>query len=98
MELYKYVRNVDIWNVEISIKLLTYPVVRETRYCYVINFPCNKNGLKYILKENSNKKFARESKELALKDFIYKTKKCIRYQKANLKRSNDFLELANKLK
>lgn len=98
MELYKYVREIDCWNAEQKVKLLTFQVIRETRFCYVISFSPNKSGLKYILKQNSKKKFARESKEAALNDFIYKTKKCIRYQKNSLKVSNTYLDIANKLK
>lgn len=102
MKLYRYERTriySDALFNNLDVELFEFEVLKETPKGYwVID---NKIQFKktFVLKsENARKRFAYETKEKALNNFIKRTEKCIKIYEDKLKISKIFLTKANKIK
>lgn len=99
MNLYKYTfESVYDWTNSFShveLKLLRYPVLRETNYGYWILYYGNKNKKKWVPKNGKNL-FAFSDKNKALENFYYRKKRQIRLISFNLNRIMEAAELAKK--
>jgi hypothetical protein len=77
--------------------LKEFEVTKETPKGFWVNDDYGKK--KFVLSsENSRKRFAYETKEQALANFIARTEKSIKFTKLRLKDSLGFLEAAKKIK
>ena len=81
---------------EYELLLKEYEVIRETEKCYVINDGYDIKD-KLVLKE-AKKRFAYPEKEMALKNYIERTKKYITIMGHNTEKAKECLEQANKIK
>lgn len=97
MELFRYDREYPCFDEpqnNMTVKLKSYKVISQTMKGYWISIPYGKK--KFVLM-GSGKRFAYETKEKALDNFIRRSKKSIAYSKMNLRNAEMALELALKI-
>lgn len=94
--LYRYVR--DYWEDGCSLELAEFKVLSETSKGFWISVQ-NKRGKRFVLKNKpAGKRFAYETKEEAIENFIRRTLRCKAYGRAQIKTADLFLQMAEKIK
>ena len=93
-ELYRYISDLSSEEFNAEIQVISFEIKRETNKGYWIVF--NRKE-KFVLKGGNGKRFAYETKELALSSFIKRKERQIEINKTMIARANEELKTALEL-
>jgi hypothetical protein len=98
MKLYRYERAIRLGEYsEYKVDLVELEIIKETPKGYWVKYYNGVKDKKFILKGNNGKRFAYETKEVALSAFKIRTKRSIGFCEQHLKDAKSYLSAANKI-